>query len=296
METILEVNSLTKRLDGFTLKDINLVIPKGSVVGMLGPNGAGKTTLIKLLMNQLEPDSGHISLFGESYLSHEKQIKNSIGYIPELPNFFYEKTIGWTGRFSSRLFENWNQELFDQYLYNYRLGYFDKIKNLSIGEKKKLAFSIAFAHGADLFIFDEPTAGMDPLFRRAFQDQVRKLVNEKQKTFFISSHMTDDLMKISDTLVFLDYGKIILSSDKDDLTEDWKKLHFYKGSLTHEQRGELTQIVDHSLGSSGITRNFSKLPESINSKIAKGDIKVENMSLDDILFSLSQGGQDVDHN
>jgi ABC-2 type transport system ATP-binding protein len=286
MENILEIKGLRKEYEEFVLDNISLDIPKGFITGIIGPNGAGKTTTIKLIMNLIKPDSGEIKVFGLSPHQHEKEIKNRIGYVGEEQHFYEHHSAAWTGKFVSHFFDRWDMETFNRLLDQFEIPRKKWIRKYSKGMKVKLSLAIALSHNPELIILDEPTSGLDPVVRRGVLDFLQKSAIEENHTVLISSHITDDIARIADYITYMIKGRIALFEAKDDLLADWKKIHFKKDSLDKKTLDSLENVQDHMFGSSAITKNFQQLRAPLSQGMAAGDIRVENISLDDILISL----------
>jgi ABC-2 type transport system ATP-binding protein len=285
MESVLEARNLTKIYPEFRLDNVSLSVTKGSIKGVIGPNGAGKTTTIRILMNLIRADGGEVSLFGLAYPAKEKEIKNRVGYVGEEQYFYLNKTVGWTGRFVAQYFKRWDENLFDSLLMRFGLSRSKKTKDLSRGMKVKLSFAIALAHHPELLILDEPTSGLDPVVRRELLDLVKDSCREQGTSVLISSHITEDLARIADYVTFMHQGRIVLEAEKDDLLANWKRIHFKKGTLGDNLLSQLVQVEHHMFGSSGIAKNFEALRESLADGIAREDVKVENVTLDDVLIT-----------
>ena len=290
METVLEARNLRKRYPEFTLDGVSLSVPKGCVKGLIGPNGAGKTTAIRILMNQLRADAGEVRLFGLSYRDSEKEIKRRVGYVGEEQYFYLHRTVGWTGKFVSQYYDRWDKNRFDQLLTDFRLSRTKRTKDLSKGMKVRLAFALALAHDPDLLILDEPTSGLDPVVRRELLDLLRAVCRDQGKSVLISSHITDDLVRIADFVAFMHQGRIVLESEKDELLADWKRIHFRRGALPEEIVARLSNVQHQMFASSGITRNFRELQPRLAAGMARDEVKVENVNLDDILIAFVKEG------
>ncbi len=285
MDNVLEARNLRKEYPEFFLDDVSLSIQPGTIKGIIGPNGAGKTTTIKLLMNMIHPQAGEIEIFGLHFDHDEKAIKNRIGYVGEEQYFYLNKTVGWTGHFVSRYYERWDENLFDHFLMKFRLSRSKKTAELSRGMKVKLSFALALSHHPDLLILDEPTSGLDPLIRREIVDLLTDICREDNKSVLISSHITDDLARIADYITFMNEGRIILEAEKDELLANWKRIHFKSGTLSESIVGTLYDVNTHMFGASGITRDFQAIQGQLAEAIAREDVKVENIGLDDILIA-----------
>jgi len=290
METVLEARNLRKHYPEFTLDDVSLSVPKGCINGLIGPNGAGKTTAIRILMNQIRADGGEVQLFGLSYRDAEKEIKRRIGYVGEEQYFYLNKSVGWTGKFVAQYYDRWDENRFDKLLADFRLSRTKKTRELSKGMKVKLSFALALAHDPDLLILDEPTSGLDPVIRRELLDLLRGVCRDQGKSVLISSHITDDLVRIADFVTFMHQGRIILESEKDELLANWKRIHFRKGALPEDLVAGLHSVQHQMFGSSGITRGFRELQPRLAEAMARDEVKVENVNLDDILISFVKEG------
>jgi ABC-2 type transport system ATP-binding protein len=286
MENILEIKKLRKEYEEFVLDSIDWNIHRGYITGLIGPNGAGKTTTIRLIMNLIDSDGGGVKVFGMNVTADEIAVKNRIGYVGEEPYFYEHKSASWTGKFVSHFYRQWDMERYQKLLDDFQLPRKKWIRKFSKGMKVKLSMAIALSHNADLIILDEPTAGLDPVIRRDILDHLRKITDEENKTVVISSHITDDIERIADYITYMINGRIVMTAAKDDLQSNWKKIHFTKGALDKKIVGSLEKVEDHMFGSSGITRDYLSLKDSLSQGLANGDIKVESLGLDDILISL----------
>jgi len=293
-EYILTTDNLLKRYKEFTLGELNLTIPKGYIIGMIGPNGAGKTTTIKLLMNLMKADDGMVNIFGLTYKSHEKEIKNRVGYVGEVQYFYENRTVNWTGKFVSQFYNNWDENNFTNLLNEFKISRSKKVKELSKGMRVKLALAIALSHNAELIILDEPTSGLDPLIRREVLDLLMRFTQDENRSILVSSHITTDLERIADYVMFMNDGKIQLSSPKDELLSDWKKIHYKPGVIDKDIQQVLIQKQEGQFGSSGIIQNYGHYKQRLLNGIEHEDIKVENIDLDDILISIVKGESCLD--
>jgi ABC-2 type transport system ATP-binding protein len=285
---ILEINKLRKVYEEFILDDVSFHLPQGNIMGIIGPNGAGKTTTIKLIMNLIRRDGGDIRVFGLDPYKEEKKVKERIGYVGETQPFYEHRSARWTGRFVSHFYPRWDRALYAFLLERFQIPPKKRIKTFSKGMKVKLSLAIAFAHHPELIVLDEPTSGLDPIIRRDVMDFLKETVREENKTVLFSSHITDDLVRVADLILYIIEGRVVLSKTKDDLLSGWKKIHFTTGSLDEEIASGLINLETHMFGSAGITRDFESIKDHLKEGLEKGDIKVENVGLDDILIILAK--------
>jgi len=286
MTNVIEIKDLKKEYEEFILESISWSIPKGYIMGLIGPNGAGKTTTIKLIMNLIQADDGEIRVFGLDHIQAEKEIKNRIGYVGEEQYFYDYRSANWTGKFVSHFYKQWDMKLYHSLLDQFELPKKKMIRKYSKGMKVKLSLAIALSHKPELIILDEPTAGLDPVIRRDVCDLLQNITRDGDKTVLISSHITDDIARIADYITYMINGRIVRTAAKDDLLDNWKKIHFTKGSLDQHTIETLEKVEDHMFGSSGITKDYLTIKDKLEQSLARGDIKVESVGLDDILISL----------
>lgn len=289
MPAVLETEHLTKRYWDFTLDDVSLAIEPGGITGIIGPSGAGKTTLIRSILHLVPPDGGEVRVFGLPFSEHEREIKNRIGFVNDEPLFPRGMTVEKIGRFVARFFERWNGSRFASLLAEFGIERRKKVKELSRGRRTLLSVAVALSHEADLFLLDEPTAGLDLVIRRRVLALLRALAEEEEKTVILASHNTEGLTEIADDIVFVDGGRIVLHQDKEDLLERWKWIHFRAGALARDVRARLARCEEQPFGSKGLTDDYPALRESLAEPIAAGEVRVENADLGDILISMIEG-------
>jgi ABC-2 type transport system ATP-binding protein len=289
MKNILKIQNLRKEYEEFILDSISWDIPQGYITGLIGPNGAGKTTTIKLIMNLIQSDGGEVKVLGLDHVDNDLEIKNRVGYVGEEQFFYEHRSANWTGKFVSHFFTNWDMERYQELLEKFEIPKKKMIRKFSKGMRVKLSLAIALSHNPDLIILDEPTAGLDPIIRRDVLDFLQSITQNGDKSVLISSHITDDIARIADTIAYMINGRIVLNAFKDDLMANWKKIHFSKGALDSAIIESLEQVEEHAFGGSGITRDLLKIEESLSQGLSSGNIKIENVGLDDILISLVKG-------
>ncbi|SDM63347.1 ABC transporter ATP-binding protein [Bacillus sp. OK048] len=221
MENIMEVNGVSKRLKDFQLSNISFDFKKGYIMGLIGPNGAGKSTLIRCLMDLAKIDSGEINLFGMTHRENTKEIKQRIGFVYDESHFYEEFSLEKNKRIFAPFYNNWDDETFYTYTKKFDLPLKKKVKQLSKGMKMKFAIAIALAHHPELIILDEPTAGLDPIFRRELLDILLEVIQDEKKSVFFSTHITTDLEQVADFITFINNGEIIFSKEKEAIFEDY---------------------------------------------------------------------------
>jgi ABC-2 type transport system ATP-binding protein len=244
---------------------------------------------MKLLAHQIPASSGTVRVFGLSYDEREREIKNRIGYVPQEPSFYVDRSVGFNARFAAPFFERWDGGAFYRMLDEFKISREKSVKHLSRGQKTLFSIALALSHEADLLILDEPTAGLDIVLRRTILDRLRQFVADGDRTVVVASHITDGLEEIAEYVNFLDDGRLVLQAEKDELLARWKRIHFKEGALDPALVRELADVREQPFGNSGLTRDFSAIREQLAAGIAAGDVKVENARLDDILIAMLKG-------
>ena len=220
-ENILEVKNLNKEYNSFKLKDINLSLPKGMIMGLIGENGAGKTTTIKSILNLTSIDSGEINIFGMDMKEEAKKIKEDIGVVLDDSFLSEHLTPKDINQIMKNIYSNWDEDLFLEYLKDFKLPLKQESKDFSSGMKVKLKIAIAISHYPKLLILDEPTSGLDPVARSEILDIFQDFIQDGESSILVSSHITSDLEHIADYITFINDGKILLSKTRDELLEQY---------------------------------------------------------------------------
>lgn len=221
MKNILEVKNLCKKYNGFELKNINIQLPKGMIMGLIGENGAGKSTTIKAILNIINRDSGEIKIFELDNKQYKKQIREDIGVVLDdsfLSEYLNPKDIN---KIMKNIYNNWDEKLYFKYIEDFKLPKYKISKDYSSGMKMKLKIAVALSHHPKLLIFDEPTSGLDPVARNEILDIFQDFIQDENKAIFVSSHITSDLEHIADYITFINKGEIVFSKTRDELLDNY---------------------------------------------------------------------------
>lgn len=221
MENILEIKNLCKKYDGFELKNINIELPKGMIMGLIGENGAGKTTTIRAILNLLNNTSGEIKIFGLDNKEYEKQIKEDIGVVLDDSFFSDNMNPKDINKIMRNIYNNWDESAYIKYLDDFKLPSNQNIKEYSSGMKMKLKLAVALSHKAKLLILDEPTSGLDPIARNEILDVFQEFIQDENNSILVSSHITSDLEHIADYITFISNGKVVLNKSRDELLDNY---------------------------------------------------------------------------
>lgn len=221
MNTALTITGLTKKYSNFVLDNISFNIPSGSIVGLIGENGAGKSTTINSILGLIKKDSGKITVLGHDIDTFDCAVKEKIGVVFDGSNFSEELTPAKLSKVLRDIYSSWEQSYFNRLLDQLNIPATKKIKTFSKGMKMKLSIAVAFAHHPQLLILDEATSGLDPIVRDDILDMFLEFVQDEEHSILVSSHITSDLEKVADYIVFIHTGKIIFCEPKDELLEHY---------------------------------------------------------------------------
>ena len=211
---LLEINNLSKSFDNKEiLKDINLSIQSGKIIGLLGKNGVGKTTLIKLINDLLTPTSGEILIKGQKIGVETKKV---ISYLPERTYLNKQMKVSEVISYFEDFYDNFDSEKAKKLLKDLDLDINQKLAKMSKGMQEKVQLVLVMSRNADLYVLDEPLGGVDPATRDYILDTILSNFNENASVI-ISTHLISDIEKILDEVIFIDKGQIVLQSDADKL-------------------------------------------------------------------------------
>ena len=211
---LLEINNLNKSFDNKEiLKDINLSIQHGKIIGLLGKNGVGKTTLIKIINDLLTPTSGEILIKGQKIGVETKKI---ISYLPERTYLNKQMKVSEVISYFEDFYDNFDSKKAKKLLNDLDLDINQKLTKMSKGMQEKVQLVLVMSRSADLYVLDEPLGGVDPATRDYILDTILSNFNENASVI-ISTHLISDIEKILDEVIFIDKGQIVLQSDADKL-------------------------------------------------------------------------------
>ena len=289
MEKAFSLTGVVKRYPEFTLGPLDFDLEPGTVLGYIGPNGSGKTTTLQCIVGLLRADAGSIEVFGRANDLRHPEWKTHIGYVGDV-HVFYEN---WSARrnleFLAGFYPNWSASRAGALAKRFELPLDKKARSLSTGNRVKLALVAALAHSPKLLLFDEPTAGLDPVVRAEVLDVLFEAVETGERAIFYSTHILSDLSRIADELAFIDDGRILQRTAKDDLTDRWRRISYrlsgdnvaIDGTVRHYREGDDHQVVSKHAGSTiGMLRDLGAV-----------NIQEMRMSIDEIAVEIMREGK-----
>ncbi|MDB0440472.1 ABC transporter ATP-binding protein [Clostridioides difficile] len=277
-----KVKNITKKLGKFKLNNINLELKEGDIIGVIGPNGSGKTTLIKIIMGIIDADEGEIELCNETIDNSPVSFKNNIGFVYDSLQFYPHLKVKEFRRIVSLFYSDFDRERFDEYLEKFEIEENIHIKNLSKGQSEKLMLANALSHNAKLLILDEPTAGIDPIVRKEIMQYLKDFVKNGSSSVIISTHNTDNLIRIADYLIFINKGNQIFTIKKDMIEHEYKIIRANKAEL-EEIKESIVGIKEYKYYSEALLKIGDNLKiKSLLIEIDKH--KVKNPTIEELMY------------
>lgn len=292
MHNAFECTNLVKSYPGFQLGPLNLHLEVGRIIGYIGPNGAGKSTTMHCLTGLVKPEEGEIQIFNRRNDPARPEWKHDIGYVGDV-HPFYEN---WSGeknlRFIAQFYPSWSDDRLLTLIKRFDVPWRKKVKDLSTGNRVKLALVAALAHNPKLLLLDEPMSNLDPVVRTEVMDALFELMGSGDRAIFYSTHILSEVGKLADELVFLDKGHIILRTPKDDLTDRWRKISFrlaedrkaFDAAVVHWREGH-----DHQVISTDATATLQQI-RALDAE----NIQETRLSLEEIAVQILKGGIHVE--
>ena len=303
MTNAIELNHISKSFGEFSLKNVTLAIPAGTICGLVGENGAGKSTLIRILMGALRPDSGTAAALGVDVSAPEflnakedigvavtlgadvsapdfLRVKEDIGVVLDEGCFPETLTAPQVGRVMAATYRRWEQDTFDAYCRRFALPEKTAFKDYSRGMKMKLTIAVALSHQARLLVLDEATAGLDPIVRDEILELFNEFTRDETHSVLISSHILSDLEKLCDYIAFLHQGRLLFCEEKDALLEQYGTFND-----TAEQAEALMPEAIVSME----TTPYGGVRALVRRELAPVGFQLEKPTIEDIILALVKG-------
>jgi ABC-2 type transport system ATP-binding protein len=252
-EAVVAITDLSRRFGLKTvLNNVSLYVPRGGVFGLVGENGAGKTTLIKHILGLLRAETGSVRVFGRDPVADPVGVLGGIGYLseqPELPGWMRVEELL---RYTQAFYPDWDAAYAEELGIQFGLNPAQRIKTLSKGQRAKAGLLAAQAYRPKLLLLDEPSSGLDPMVRRDILEAVIRTVADEGRTVFFSSHLLEEIERVSDQIAMLHHGRIIWCGSRDEITRQHRRftIHF-------ETAQAKAPIIAGALSISGIGKEWT---------------------------------------
>ena len=285
MNSTLILKNVNKKYEksNFAIKDISFSVPEGSIVGFIGENGAGKSTTMNCILNVIRRDSGTIEIFGREMTDEDIDIRENIGVVYDSNNFPEYLTAKQLADILGRIYSKWDDFCFEQFLRRFGLPESQKIKSYSRGMSMKLAIAVALSHDSKLLILDEATSGLDPIMRDEILDVLLEFVKQENHSILLSSHITSDLEKIADYIVFIHKGEIILNKTKDELIYEYGVIRCSENDFHNILSEDILSSMKKDYQIDVLIKNRKLIEKKYKNLI------VDSVSLDEIMLLLVKG-------
>ncbi|MCR5476210.1 MAG: ABC transporter ATP-binding protein [Lachnospiraceae bacterium] len=283
VRNVIELKDVTKDYGDFKLDRVSFAVPEGTVCGFIGQNGAGKTTTINLILDVISRDAGEITLFGQSVDRNSAALREDVGVVFDEMGFHEFMTGRDINIMMKNIYRNWDEAAFFENLRTFSLPSKKKCGAFSRGMRMKLQIAVALSHHAKLLIMDEPTSGLDPIVRNEMIGIFREFVMEEDHTILLSSHITGDLERIADEVVFINGGRIVLAGNKDEILEKHGILKCKKEDLSGISE---SLIVDSEVSSFGAQALINDRASA--EKLYPGAV-IERAALEEIMIGYVNG-------
>jgi ABC-2 type transport system ATP-binding protein len=228
-EAVVAITNLSKRFGSKTaLDDVSLYVPRGGVFGLVGENGAGKTTLIKHVLGLLRAEAGSVRVFERDPVADPVEVLSRIGYLSEQPDLPGWMRVDELMRYTKAFYPKWDAAYAEKMLRQFALNPAQRLNTLSKGQTAKAGLLVCQAHRPELLLLDEPSSGLDPLVRRDILEAVIRTVADEGRTVFFSSHLLEEIERVSDHVAMLHQGRLVLCGSLDEIKAQHRRftLHF----------------------------------------------------------------------
>ena len=227
MEYIIECKNLTHRYGKRLIyENLSFGVPHGKILGLLGKNGTGKTTTINILSGYLEPESGECLIFGENIRKMNPATRQNIGLLIEGHIQYAFMTISQIEKFYAPFYPKWNKAAYYELMNKLKVAPGQRISRMSCGQRSQVALGLILAQNPDVLVLDDFSLGLDPGYRRLFTDYLREYAKSEGKTVFLTSHIIQDMERLIDDCIIMDYGKILIQKPVKELLDTIRRYTF----------------------------------------------------------------------
>ena len=278
---MLSIKNYAKHYKNFDIEDISFDIPDGMVVGLIGENGAGKSTIIKSILGAVHPDGGNILFNGREILKVGKKERQQISFVLDDTGLPMELNLAMLDNVLSCIYDKWDSSKLRELVRQFALPEKKLFKDFSKGMKMKAAIAVALSYDSTILILDEPTSGLDPVVRDEILEMIYNYNKDGNRAVLLSSHITSDLEKICDYIVYIHDGKIIFNEEKDVLLNKYAVYSIDEKKLGELDGDAFVRIIRREYGMEVLAEK-DKMPH---------DFEYKPVTLDDIMLFYSKGEQ-----
>lgn len=283
---LVEMKHISKQLGSFRLDDISLELPEGYILGLIGPNGSGKTTLLHVLLGLYEQSEGTVAIDGMKYADAEPAIRDETGVVLLEDMFDGGLSLLANGDSYGSFFGGYKREKLLGYLERFGLSPKRKFRTLSRGEKLKFQFAFALSHDAKLLVLDEPTGNFDRKFRKDFFQVLKEFIADGKRSVILSTHLTEDLDRIADYILYLEHGKSIFSGDIETLRESYRLVIGEKWQIRAVDKELVVHVEEGEHGTWALLRNIYGIGRFLKSEGSGLTVRVP--TLEELMYFMTK--------
>ncbi|MCG8477360.1 MAG: ABC transporter ATP-binding protein [Cytophagales bacterium] len=292
MERILECRNLTHHYgERLIYENLNFSVEKGKILGLLGKNGTGKTTTINILTGYLQPTSGECLVFGQSSHSLTPEIKARIGFLIEGHIQYDFMNIFQIEKFYSQFYPNWKREPYFELMSKLKISPKQKIQTMSCGQRSQVALGLILAQDPEFMVLDDFSMGLDPGYRRLFIEYLQEYAKAENKTIFTTSHIIQDMERLIDDCLIMDYNRVLVQSPVSELLGSFRQFTFSSAepvdALKSDER--FYSLEEHQ--GKKVCYSFLSEPEVKSIFESRGihseNLEVSSLSLEDAFIGLT---------
>ena len=291
MNAAFAVTGISKQYPQFRLDDLSLTLPEGQIMGLVGVNGAGKSTLLRLLTGLAAPDRGDIEVLGHRLPSAQVAAKRDIGFASEDMRLYRGQTLDWHIEWVRRIYPEWDSAYATSLMRRFDLKANQPLGGFSHGQRVKALLMLCLARRPKLLLLDEPTTGLDPVARAEVLESLAEVLRDERRSVLFSSHNTQDVEQLADTIAFIDRGRLLACADKERFLGDWRRvLCIGEAPETLTDWPELAQV--RSAGRQ-IELKVRRWNDDLPDRLAQQRLQVQRvdpMTLEDIFVTTVRAG------
>ncbi len=276
---MLSIRDLKKHYENFDIENVSFDIPKSAVVGLIGENGAGKSTVIKCILGAVHPDGGQILFDGKEIRETCRKDRQKIAFVFDDTGLPLELDLGMLDKVLCRIYDKWDTAKFRSLIREFSLPRDKMLKDFSKGMKMKAAIAVAFSYDSDVLILDEPTSGLDPVVRDEIIEMIYNYNQNGDRSVLLSSHITADLEKICDYIVYIHEGRIIFNEEKDELLNRYAIYSIEDKHLRELNKSAFIKVLKREYRTE-ILAQKDKMPK---------DFEYKPVTLDEMMLFYSKG-------
>lgn len=289
MENIIECRNLTHYYGKRLIYDnLSFDVPRGRILGLLGKNGTGKTTTINILSGFLQPRSGECYILGEKIGNMNPLTRRKIGLLIEGHVQYQFMNIEQIERFYASFYPNWKREAYYELMSRLKVAPHQRINRMSCGQRSQVALGLILAQDPEVLVLDDFSLGLDPGYRRLFVDYMREYAKAEDKTVFLTSHIIQDMERLVDDCIVMDYGKILVQMPVEELLGKFRR---YTAQVSEGFRMQDTDGIYNPSVIRQTLELFSMLPEAeVRARLSLqgvADVHVEKVGLEDAFIGLT---------